>query len=264
MKKPDINLNFQANSAKSEQSEKQDIAENLSRAPAISAEDPTRSTLHTGEQAQGVLDEAQTSGGAPSAGVNFAEKTVVEEGVETGKASVPQSVVARAGSPLNTSPSGESGQSDHQERVSSAETTVGPLPTADISAEFPDVTPEVEPNAPTLPTIPAVSPPQPQEEQNQAPKDVMLDGSSLSEDDEGAVVGTLTVFDPDSDGPHQFEVSDPRFEILDGQLRLKPGVALDHEDASSVEVDVTVTDVFKFQRQTRELFKKHGFGGIVA
>ncbi|WP_425084483.1 PA14 domain-containing protein [Ruegeria profundi] len=220
----------------------QDIAENLSRAPAISAEDPTRSTLHTGEQAQGVLDEAQTSGGAPPAGVNFAERTVVEEGVETGIASVPQSVVARAGSPLNTSPSGESGQSDHQERVSSAETTVGPLPTADISAEFPDVTPEVEPNAPTLPTIPAVSPPQPQEEQNQAPKDVMLDGSSLTENDEGAVVGTITVFDPDSEGPHQFEVSDPRFEIVDGQLRLKPGVALDHEDAVSVEVDVTVTD----------------------
>ncbi len=70
----------------------------------------------------------------------------------------------------------------------------------------------------------------------------MLDGSSLSEDDEGAVVGTITVFDPDSDGPHQFEVSDPRFEILDGQLWLKPGVALDHEDAGSVEVDVTVTD----------------------
>ncbi len=70
----------------------------------------------------------------------------------------------------------------------------------------------------------------------------MLEGSSLTENEEGAVVGTITVFDPNSDGPHQFEVSDPRFEILDGQLRLKPGVALDHEDASSVEVDVTVTD----------------------
>ena len=100
---------------------------------------------------------------------------------------------------------------------------VGPVPTADASAELPEVTLAVEPNAPTPPTIPAALPPQPLEEQNQAPKDVMLDGSSLSENDEGAVVGTITVFDPDSDGSHQFEVSDPRLEIIDGQYA--PGVA---------------------------------------
>ncbi len=242
MKKPDINLNFQANSAKSEQSEKQDIAENLSRTPANSAEDPTRSTLHTGEQAQGVLDEAQINGGAPSTGTNFVENATVEKGADSDKTGAPQNVVARVGSPVDTGPTGESGQSDYQGMVSSADTTVGPVPTADESAELPEIAPAVEPNAPTPPIIPAALPPQPLEEQNQAPKDVMLDGSSLSENDEGAVVGTIAVFDPDSDGPHQFEVSDPRFEILDGKLRLKPGVALDHEDASIVEVDVTVTD----------------------
>ena len=109
MKKPGINLNFQANSAKSEQNEKQDIAENLSRAPAILAEDPTRSTLHTGEQAQGVLDEAQTNGGAPSMGVRIAENAMDEEGADSDKTGALQNVVARTGSSLNTRPSGESG-----------------------------------------------------------------------------------------------------------------------------------------------------------
>ena len=41
---------------------------------------------------------------------------------------------------------------------------------------------------------------------------------------------------------HTFVVSDDRFEVADGQLRLKPGVSLDHEEAASVEVDVTATD----------------------
>lgn len=240
MKKPGSNLNFHVNSAKAEQSEKLDIAEHLSRAPASSTEDPTRSTLHTGEQAHGALDEVQTRGGAPSTGVSFAG--VGGSDARSDIAGAPESVVARAGSSVNTGPTGNNEQLDYQGMVPAAETTGGPRPAAGISVELPDATSAGDPNVPTPPAIPAALPPQPQEALNQAPKDVMLDGSSVPENVEGAVVGIIRTFDPDSDGPHQFEVSDPRFEVLDGQLRLKPGVALNHEDAGRVEVDVTVTD----------------------
>jgi len=77
---------------------------------------------------------------------------------------------------------------------------------------------------------------------NEGPVEVGLDGSSVSENETGATVGRLSVVDPDVGDSHSFEVSDDRFEVVDGDLRLKPGVSLDHEDAASIEVEVTVTD----------------------
>ncbi|MEY8831729.1 hypothetical protein AB9K29_01105, partial [Phaeobacter italicus] len=37
-------------------------------------------------------------------------------------------------------------------------------------------------------------------------------------------------------------VSDDRFEVVDGQLQLKDGVALNHEVEDQIDVQVTVTD----------------------
>ena len=42
----------------------------------------------------------------------------------------------------------------------------------------------------------------------------------------GAVVGRITVADVDDGSRHDFTVSDARFEVASGQLRLKPGVML--------------------------------------
>ncbi|MEL7252910.1 MAG: PA14 domain-containing protein [Pseudomonadota bacterium] len=77
---------------------------------------------------------------------------------------------------------------------------------------------------------------------NEGPSDVSITGGTVAENAAGAVVGTLSVVDPDAGDTHSFEVSDDRFEVVNGELRLREGVALDHEDAASVQVEVTVTD----------------------
>ncbi len=58
----------------------------------------------------------------------------------------------------------------------------------------------------------------------------------------GAVVGQVRFDDPDDGDTHRVEVSDDRFEVIGGQLRLKPDVALDRSEAEALTVDVTVVD----------------------
>ncbi|MEO0774080.1 MAG: hypothetical protein AAFZ04_12950, partial [Pseudomonadota bacterium] len=77
---------------------------------------------------------------------------------------------------------------------------------------------------------------------NEGPSDVSVTGGTVAENAAGVVVGTLSVVDPDAGDTHSFEVSDDRFEVVNGELRLREGVALDHEDAANVQVEVTVTD----------------------
>tara|TARA_R110001592_G_scaffold144538_2_gene367769 strand:- start:3652 stop:6993 length:3342 start_codon:yes stop_codon:yes gene_type:complete len=77
---------------------------------------------------------------------------------------------------------------------------------------------------------------------NQAPSDIALDASSVRENEPGWVVGTLSVTDPDAGDSHTLAVSDARFEIVAGQLKLKDGVTLDFEATPSVSVEVTATD----------------------
>src|SRR6185295_2608952 len=62
----------------------------------------------------------------------------------------------------------------------------------------------------------------------------------------GAVVGTLSTVDPDAGDGHSYTVSDDRFEVVGGELKLKAGVALDHEAEPSVTVQVTSTDADGF------------------
>ncbi|MDH2328263.1 CBM35 domain-containing protein [Cereibacter sp. SYSU M97828] len=66
---------------------------------------------------------------------------------------------------------------------------------------------------------------------------VSLSGSDIVENAAGAVVGTLAPATPGS----AFTTADPRFVIEGNELRLAPGVALDHEAASSVTVAITTT-----------------------
>ncbi|MEO1140303.1 MAG: PA14 domain-containing protein, partial [Pseudomonadota bacterium] len=77
---------------------------------------------------------------------------------------------------------------------------------------------------------------------NEGPSDISLTGSAVAENAVGVIVGTITVVDPDAGDTHSFEVSDNRFEVVDGELRLREGVALDHEEAATIEVEVTATD----------------------
>ncbi|MEO0451778.1 MAG: hypothetical protein AAFZ74_15810, partial [Pseudomonadota bacterium] len=77
---------------------------------------------------------------------------------------------------------------------------------------------------------------------NDAPMDLALDSNTVTENDVGAVVGTLSSFDPDAGDTVTYTVSDNRFEVVDGELRLAEGVELNHEEAASIEVTVTATD----------------------
>ncbi|MEM9238500.1 MAG: PA14 domain-containing protein [Pseudomonadota bacterium] len=77
---------------------------------------------------------------------------------------------------------------------------------------------------------------------NEGPTDISLSGATIAENAAGATVGTLSVVDPDAADSHSFTVSDDRFEVVDGELRLREGVALDHETAASLEIEVTATD----------------------
>ena len=79
-------------------------------------------------------------------------------------------------------------------------------------------------------------------DQNEAASAIDLAGTSLAENAAGAAVGTLTTHDPDAGDSHSYQVSDARFEVVDGTLKLKDGVSLDHEAEPSVAVTVTATD----------------------
>ena len=77
---------------------------------------------------------------------------------------------------------------------------------------------------------------------NDAPTDIVLSNASVAENAPGAVIGTLTVDDPNAGDTHSFAVDDARFEVVNGQLKLKAGQSLDHEAADEVPVTVTATD----------------------
>ncbi len=79
-----------------------------------------------------------------------------------------------------------------------------------------------------------------QAELRQQPLHLLL--RPVTENATGAVVGDISVTDQDAGDTHTFSVDDARFEIVSGQLKLKDGVSLDHEAATSVNVTVTATD----------------------
>ena len=75
-----------------------------------------------------------------------------------------------------------------------------------------------------------------------APTDIELDRQDVNERTPGAVVGNLTVFDPDVDARHTFTVDDPRFEVIDAVLKLRDDEALDFNVERIVVIEVTATD----------------------
>ena len=73
----------------------------------------------------------------------------------------------------------------------------------------------------------------------------------MNENVAGAVLTRLNAVDPDGDAPVRYFVMTQRdrFMIDDGQLRLKPGVALDYESLHPARIDVEISAV---TRQTGE------------
>ncbi|PKP62737.1 MAG: hypothetical protein CVT86_07015, partial [Alphaproteobacteria bacterium HGW-Alphaproteobacteria-8] len=78
---------------------------------------------------------------------------------------------------------------------------------------------------------------------NAAPGSVALDTDTVAENADGATIGALSAADPDGDDAAiVFTTGDARFEIVDGSLKLREGVTLDHETEPTVSVAVTATD----------------------
>ena len=71
--------------------------------------------------------------------------------------------------------------------------------------------------------------------------DVGKDEVTVKENIQGATVTTVKFSDPDGDKP-SYTVSDNRFEVVSGNLKLKDGVALDYEKEKTVTVKITAKD----------------------
>ena len=84
-------------------------------------------------------------------------------------------------------------------------------------------------------------PPEPPPPQNRAPTISVISRVSVDERVAGAVVTTVSTSDADGDAV-EVSVSDDRFEVSGGNLKLKAGESLDFEDASSIEVTLTASD----------------------
>ncbi len=77
---------------------------------------------------------------------------------------------------------------------------------------------------------------------NEAPTDITLSSTNVSEQTDGAIVGNVGVVDPDAGDTHSWTVDDVRFEVVGGQLKLKAGQTLDQGTEPTVTVTITVTD----------------------
>ena len=81
---------------------------------------------------------------------------------------------------------------------------------------------------------------------NEAPTDITVAGGTVAENAAaGTVVATLGAADPDAGETFTYSLaSDPsgKFEVVGDEIRLKAGASLDHEAASSHQLQVTVTD----------------------
>jgi Bacterial Ig domain/Putative Ig domain len=77
---------------------------------------------------------------------------------------------------------------------------------------------------------------------NDVPTDITLSNSTVSENADGAVIGSLIATDPDIGDTHTFSVDDARFEIISTQLKLRAGQSLDKENDPIVSLRITATD----------------------
>ncbi|MEM7475005.1 MAG: Ig-like domain-containing protein [Planctomycetota bacterium] len=77
---------------------------------------------------------------------------------------------------------------------------------------------------------------------NESPSGFELHGGTVDENVPGATIGDLRVIDPDADSQYDVELSDPRFTLLDGALKLVDGESLDHEQEPQVTIGVFASE----------------------
>jgi hypothetical protein len=70
---------------------------------------------------------------------------------------------------------------------------------------------------------------------------VLTQDAPTRENSAGALVGSLSVADPEPGVTYVFSTTDERFEVVGNQLELKDGVRLDFERNPAVNIDITAT-----------------------
>jgi Ca2+-binding RTX toxin-like protein len=78
--------------------------------------------------------------------------------------------------------------------------------------------------------------------ENNAPHNLSLGNDNVDEGMIGGVIGIVTVGDADQNDSHTFTISDSRFEIVGGELKLKDGVSLDFESEEEITINIIATD----------------------
>ena len=77
---------------------------------------------------------------------------------------------------------------------------------------------------------------------NDAPTVLSIDNTSVNENAPGAVIGAISVTDSDPGETFTYQVDDERFEIANGNLKLKDGIALNYEVEDTVHLAISATD----------------------
>ena len=77
---------------------------------------------------------------------------------------------------------------------------------------------------------------------NEVPTDIGISRTGLMDNTDAAVVGTLNTIDEDTIDNHTYTVSDDRFEVVDGVLKLKAGETIDSLSEPRLNITVTTTD----------------------
>ena len=71
---------------------------------------------------------------------------------------------------------------------------------------------------------------------------INLSSIGVSEKIDGAVVGTISTSDQDTGDTHTYVISDDRFEIVDGSLKLKAGNTVENATEPSIAITIISTD----------------------
>jgi hypothetical protein len=87
-----------------------------------------------------------------------------------------------------------------------------------------------------------------------APANITLSNLTVSENADGASIGTLAVIDAKKGTTHILTVNDSRFEVVGSRLKLKHGISLDFEAAKTVAIEVTATDKSDLSRRLTRRF----------
>lgn len=75
-------------------------------------------------------------------------------------------------------------------------------------------------------------------DQNDPPTGLILLGNSVLEKVAGAIVGPVRLIDQDPNEPYEYIVSDPRFTVAGGLLRLKSDEFVEHANEPALEINV--------------------------